>query len=158
MTVIAYRAGVLASDSRVTNGTDIMPGGMVKIMRLEDGTLVGACGSAVGIHALFEWAQGTRKTKPPRVCKHAYMIMVSPDGSSITQMEGRHPYTLKDTGGYYADGSGAAFALGAMHHGATAVEAVSAAIEHNAGCGGEVQVLHLEPVAKPKRTRRKGSS
>lgn len=154
MTVIAYRNGIMASDSRLTNGDQIVPGGYSKIRRLEDGTLIGGCGDVVAIEALFEWAVGDRKVKPPKVCRDADMIMVSPDGT-ITQMEGRYPYSVRDTGGYYAQGSGGDVALGAMHHGASAVDAVKAAIAHNAACGGEVQMLPLEPVVKPKRTRKK---
>ena len=154
MTVIAYRAGIMASDSRLTSGDQIIPGGYSKIRRLPDGTLIGGCGEAVAIEAMFEWAVGDRKTKPPKICKGSDMIMVSPDGT-ITQMEGRYPYTVRDNGGYYAQGSGGDVALGAMFQGASAVEAVKAAIAHNAACGGEVQMLPLEPVAKPKRTRKR---
>lgn len=152
MTVIAYRAGIMASDSRLTAGDHIVPGGYSKIRRLPDGTLIGGCGTAVGIEALFEWAVGNRKLKPPKVCKGGDMLMVSPDGT-ITQMEGRYPFTLRDTGGYYAQGSGGDVALGAMHQGASAVDAVKAAIAHNAACGGEVQVLALELPTKRKRKR-----
>ena len=48
---------------------------------------------------------------------------------------------FKMTAPYYALGSGRPEALGAMHHGATAEEAVQAAIAHDANTGGEVTVL-----------------
>lgn len=44
---------------------------------------------------------------------------------------------------FYAEGSGADFAIGAMEMGASAEQAVQAAIKHSANCGGKIQTVKL---------------
>jgi hypothetical protein len=55
----------------------------------------------------------------------------------------KYPLGKLVEGGYHAIGSGDALALAAMHTGASAEQAVLAAIHHADGCGGTVDTLTL---------------
>jgi hypothetical protein len=59
------------------------------------------------------------------------------DGT-VQHWEGREKYTVRSKNGYDAIGSGGRVAVGAMWKGASAEEAVHAAIAHDSACGGEV--------------------
>lgn len=53
--------------------------------------------------------------------------------------EGDGSYEIRPP--YFALGSGQDYALGAMHHGASAEEAIAAAIQHDKGTNGGIMVL-----------------
>ncbi len=73
-------------------------------------------------------------------------LLVHPDGK-VECYEGARWSRI--TGAEYAAlGNGAPYALGAMAHGASAVQAVRAGMKHDAMSGGRVQYVSL------KRTRR----
>ncbi len=130
MTTIAYRDGVMAADSRAYAGTKVPIGHKVKIRRLEDGTLIGASSSHVGATkwVLDWWEKGCpAEAGGAQLLPEAFQLLaVTPNGEA---------YIAKDlgvvsgplNGPYFAVGSGEEFALGAMAHGANAVEAVKAA-------------------------------
>ena len=61
------------------------------------------------------------------------------DGMIERWENGHGPLLLQEE--FAATGSGKDIAFGAMHMGATAVEAVEAAIRWDASCGGKVEVL-----------------
>lgn len=143
MTVVAYRNGVMASDSRVTDGTMIIPAGMRKLWRLADGSLLGGSGTTYAIEAFARWAKRGRRGSPPEVSKDANMLLVTPAGV-VWEYDGAHPWQMREPCEYAAIGSGWRVAMTALWLGHTAVEAVHAAIALDSACGGDVQILHLE--------------
>lgn len=144
MTVVVYRAGIMAADSGTTfNGRII--GGVQKIVRSVDGSLGGAGGDSSDCEAFRRWfeAGGPAETIPKLtnedgdfdgmiVTREGKLFMI--DGSLI-------PVRL--TAPFYALGSGAPIAIGAMYMGASAEQAVEAAIEYNCYCHGPMQVEFL---------------
>jgi 20S proteasome alpha/beta subunit len=138
MTTIAYRAGILASDTAQTFNS-MRIGTMQKIARRSDGTLVGAAGDASYVTTLMKWAKSSAKGNPP--------LPVNDGGTGLI-VSPRGKITLVDDGGlstckaeYIAIGSGGEMALGAMGYGASAEEAVAVALKHDCHSGGEVVAL-----------------
>ena len=145
MTTIAYRSGMLAADTAVLNGYNILGDAMVKIAK-HHGCLAGATGTAGYCAAFLKWFCGGEQDAPPKAEKdndnYDTGIIVRPDGS-IDRHELSGWHTLRPR--YYAVGSGRDHAFGAMFAGATAEQAVRAAIEHDPGTAGSVTVLRLQP-------------
>ncbi len=146
MTVIAYRDGVMAADSNIVNG-NIVIGEAVKIKRLH-GCLVGCSGTWASAAAFFDWFEknGTISRPPADVKIEASddwpVSVLIVKGRKVYCIDGTgHPYEVK--GPYFAIGSGAAVALGAMFAGADARQAIQAAIRHDKTCGG--RVIELAP-------------
>jgi 20S proteasome alpha/beta subunit len=141
MTTIAYRGGVLASDSRVSDGDTVLPGHERKIFRLPDGCLFAASGSSEGSEMLLRAMRRGSPLPKLRGDRAVDALMVTPAGH-LFQFEGT--IWARCRAPYYAIGSGSDFALGALFQGATAVEAVRAGMKFDAFSGGKVQVLKVQ--------------
>lgn len=154
MTCITYRDGVIASDSQVISRTWTAMGGFDKIGRREfDGKvyLYGATGETAYAAKFDKWMQspafevfitkdeGHPNLEPAARDEQCTGLIFTPDGDCI-RIEGNYPpYTIR--GEYFAFGTGDNVALGAMHAGATAEQAVEAAIVHDVLSNGPVQLL-----------------
>lgn len=137
MTTIAYRAGILAADTRVIQGSSII-GRATKIVRRDDGALAGGAGDLPWVQAFHRWFLEGADGDPPPV----------EDGSKGVIIIRNKPIEMFEEGGafefrppYFAFGSGKEFALGAMFAGASAPEAVKAAMNFDPGTGGRVMTL-----------------
>jgi len=170
MTVIAYRAGIMACDSCWSSyGTQTVSA--IKIIRLSSGALLGSAGDN-DARAMYELLDKIKDPKrlPSRAELAATRIdyqglIAFPKGGVYVVSTGRHddagyqPEGSEDDygiwpattmGGYAAVGSGAEIALGAMDAGATAKEAVVIACRRNRYCALPVHVVKLHP-AQPKK-------
>lgn len=143
MTVIAYKNGLLSSDSCISEGT-VNIGGMRKIIRSRGGLMAGACGCAESVEMFLGWAKKSLRlrVKPDLSDSEFTGISIHPDGKVIFYEQGLIPYTLDAE--FYAFGTGGDLALGAMAAGADAVEAVRIAIRFSHGCRGPIQAIHLD--------------
>lgn len=143
MTTIAVRDGVMAADRRVTCG-DAIAGEVGKLMMLPDGRVVGVCGQPMGMAAVFEWiANGAKFDEVPPESKDGDImaLVLHPDGA-VEHFENGRP--MRIAAAFHAEGSGRAFALGAMAMGATAVQAVETAIRFDSKSGGGVDALWVD--------------
>lgn len=71
----------------------------------------------------------------------AYGLIFTPDGKALSfEPSGTTWYNVE----YAAEGSGSTIALGALAHGATAVEAVTAAIKHDCYSQGPLTILRMK--------------
>lgn len=142
MTTIAYRSGTLAADSLVAYNT-ITNGCRVKIARCGR-FLVALAGFAWLRDALESWAcGGCDQDAVPSVLmenQDKFQALLIDDTGQVFEFD--NGYLIPIHADYTAIGSGAALALGAMAHGATANEAVEAAARHDKNTGGPVTVLH----------------
>lgn len=151
MTTIAYKAGVLAGDTRVTSGKNqINPGHATKVFQLPDGSLLGVAGDVVDCQQLIDALMDQRAI--PRL-KRCEAILVMTDGS-IHSFEGSNSSAVEGTD-YWACGSGWIPACVAMRCGKSAEEAVKIAMEFDASSGGEVRTVQLEPQLKKKKPRKR---
>lgn len=143
MTTIAVRAGVMASDSRETDGDEDLENCFVvsnkskKITRLPDGRLYGGSGSSEDILRL---QMALEKQYGPPKLDHVYGLLVNLD-SSIDIFAGNIWVKIKEP--FYAIGTGAAYAMAAMHAGATAKRAAEIGAMMDPYSGGKVQVLKV---------------
>lgn len=146
MTTIAYRDGELAADSQSTS-CSVATGSITKIARREDGTLCGATGDAAFNYAFCQWVLNGEQGEQPKITTDgdgdptSGGFIVRPDGSVwFYELNGSFPMT----GDYFAWGSGREFAMGAMFLGASPTSAVAAAVKHDTGTGGKINVLRRE--------------
>jgi ATP-dependent HslUV protease subunit HslV len=140
MTIIAYRNGILATDTASCVSSSVIDG-IRKAVRRGDGVLAAATGDAGFMGEFLRWASGLRAERPnPQKdqdgCDRG--ILIYPDGR-IEVYEPSGMFELRPE--YYAAGSGRDLALGAFYAGADAETAVRAAIHHDCYCAGDVFVL-----------------
>lgn len=138
MTTIAYRNGIMVSDTAVTLAGAIV-GGTQKLFAANN-HIIGAVGGRDAIVPLLKWAEaGMNETAFPVFPEDDdagfYAIIVSRDAPEKicyywTTKKGSVIVDPMDTE-YFAVGSGKHFAMGAMAHGASALDAVRAAIRHD---------------------------
>lgn len=142
MTTIAFRSGQLAADSLIAY-TSITNGSRVKIAKCGR-FAVALAGLAWLRKPLEAWCdKGCPEEKVPQVLldndsKFAALIVDTKTGDLFEFDNG---YLVPIHADYTAIGSGALLALGAMAHGATAEEAVTAASRHDKNTGGPVTSL-----------------
>lgn len=143
MTVIAYRDGILAGDSEVSED-GINVAGMTKVAKTPHGWLVGAAGPIVDIAAYLRWASKCFKarSKPRKAPTDEFLgIAISPDGKAFFYEACWDAYSVE--GDYHAIGSGSIPALIAMDLGASAEGACKAACKRVHGCSEPVVTVSL---------------
>lgn len=137
MTTLVYRDGVLAADSRGTRNGMICPGAVSKVY-IVDGRLVGFVGdSAFGQRFVRDLREGR---EPADLEGEAIAVVVDSDGTVRVH---QNATWYVEEGPFAAWGTGLAAALGALHMGATADQAVEAACEVDPNSGGPVQIVSL---------------
>ena len=145
MTTIAYKDGVLAADS-ATSGDGIVVGHRRKIERIR-GQLVGAAGPIEEAEAFREWLKrgGRDKDRPEGLEDEFAGIVVERDGRVVEYGKRLIPFGYEAP--FYAIGSGAAIATGAMAAGSTATEAVKIACRFDHYSEEPVHTLRLDEEA-----------
>jgi 20S proteasome alpha/beta subunit len=158
LTTIAFRDGVLVSDSKIT-GNGIFVGEYQKIFKLtveeqlswidrivfrkepeQIDYLVGAAGSVEDFNDFIECIFfGAQREKAEYDCSVIAVSCDENDEYSIRMYDGTNLKGFEVKAKYAAIGSGSPIALGALYQGATAEEAVQAAMHHDNGSGGEIQ-------------------
>lgn len=138
MTTIAFRDGTLASDSQMTG--DFKEFNTQKIFRKKVGKKTYVLAGAGEYEQLRRFIHNFKGVKsqfndPVKLKSNEMLIW---DGVKLWYVYDEFPVEV--TLDYYAIGSGANIAMGAMFMGATAEEAVEAAIALDIGSGGEIQI------------------
>lgn len=141
MTTIAWDGKTLAADTLITsNGMRV---GYAQKIGKRGRVLFGASGSLEVMQPFLAWCSGGFHGDPPSMKRD------ESDASGLVVFEDRI-VTFSNTGvdtiraPFYAQGSGSPMALGALHAGATAIEAVKAAAAVDTGSGGEITALTVE--------------
>lgn len=144
MTTIAYRDGEMASDTRVTQ-YDTIVGDVAKLFRTKHGGIIGVAGTMADAAVCLSWAENNVSGPPPERPSESgplpTAICVEPDGR--VKLWNGTPHLLMVVAPFYAIGSGAQVALGAMAMGATAAQAVAAASQFDVYTGGRITSLSL---------------
>jgi len=144
ISTIAYRDGVIASDSLVMCG-HIRAGYTKKITKTSEGYLLGAAGSLADLNKFFDVFEANQSedivfSKDMDFDNFEGMI-VTPKGKVYIVENSGYPFHIEAD--YYAVGSGTELAKGAMAMGASSVDAVKVAIELSNESGGKVNVERL---------------
>lgn len=144
MTVVAYRAGVLAADTMAIHNEHIKVLNSPKVFKRR-GCLCAAAGDLVPPNPLLaKWffaVEGDEK-RPAYHGMKFDLIVITPEGQ-IQLWDQRGEPEILDVP-FYAIGSGKEFAMGAMAMGASAVEAVRVAIKWCPTVGGHVVSRRLD--------------
>lgn len=149
MTTVAYRDGVLASDSRVTGKGYLWTDKAKKVFRLPGGSLVGLAGDDYNSGWLLRELQKLAKENetpiklPNGKFKGAQAILVDDKhvyffGWGVWEKLNPKEYP------YYSIGSGSTIAMSAMDAGASAVEAVNIAKKRDVYSGGRTQMIEVK--------------
>jgi len=135
MTVIAWDGKTLAADKQ-TNGDGTI-GRTTKIFKADNGSILAFCGMAGHIPVLLEWYNDGQKKEdwPKFQSEDGWTGIVEASNGVVREFE-QHPLPMTLEDNFYAWGSGGSFAIGAMEHGASAIEAVDVACRRSATCGG----------------------
>jgi len=140
MTTIAVRAGVMAAD-RLLDGWQAVG----KIFRLKDGSLLGGAGNYDDILEIVAWLNAGAKpdARPDIPADVNDLVLLDTDGA-IYWLTDPFLRRVKVTEDFYAVGTGAKVALGAMDMGASAKRAVEAACRYDESTGLGVDVIRVK--------------
>lgn len=141
MTTIAYKDGVMASDSKIHWQNNAFEDNELKIRRLASGDLIGIAGDSGDLDFMSDYCQGLCDKKDMPDNLDSYIIVCEKRTGKVYIMEEK----LKriDVGESYAIGSGMQYALAAMECGKTAIEAVKIASKFDPWTGGKIHWLEL---------------
>lgn len=123
MTTIAYRAGVLAGDSQATDSQIWRTRKIESIETSAGELLVGWCGEVFAAQVFLEWLKNDKSRKPEISNEDFEAIVVSAKTGRVT-IWNQSLAPWRPRARFYAIGSGCKAALGAMHAGKGALEAV----------------------------------
>lgn len=140
MTVIAYKAGILAADRLLDLGGVKTSVTKIFIMRRH---LVGAAGDGRACLDALEWFRLGRKASSWPVDKDldVHLLTIDTQGR-VRFFDCGSAEVIEEP--FYAIGTGAPFALAAMSMGANARRAVSIASRWDTACGNGCDVLTLD--------------
>ena len=146
MTIIAFKDGVMAADTQLTQFNAKLRA--QKIVRLPDGGVAGGCGLWSAAYAGLKWLadggsdSGDEGKKLLPEIDEATILIAKPDGS-LWLLEGRFP-AFPITDKFASVGCGSDAAIMALRSGKSAVEAVHAVIQQDVLCGDPVQSMEVE--------------
>lgn len=153
MSTVVFRDGVMAADSRAYSGGRPWIGSKHKISKFSDGGLIGVTTTQPGLSEAFvRWMgngriEGPGKPEIREGCGFS-AILVLPDMTVLMFEESFDPIGPLEAP-YFAIGSGRETALGALYMGATAEEAISAAICMDVWSEGPILEMRLGPPPAP---------
>lgn len=132
MSVVTYRDNMMVADSRAYSGSHRPIGNKLKLAALDDGSVVGVVSGTVGLtEAIIKWIKSPDTEDFPSDGETSFdALVVNPQGEATFYSDTPYPSgPLKAD--YFAIGTGASYALGAMAHGATAAQACAIAARHD---------------------------
>jgi len=142
VTTIVFKNGTLAADTALTSGADAHAGEMSKIAKCED-FMGGASGGILEVSKFLEWVvQGADFDDLPKFEEKFNAFLI--DKTHKVRVVGKEGISHPIKSPFYAIGSGEEAAKGALLMGATAEEAVQAAIHVDLYTGGSVEALRFE--------------
>lgn len=158
MTTIAYKDGIIASDSCISSGGNFVDQAQ-KFQRLPNGVVVGFCGDmdVRAIMSIFSKVSSPEDVPPSKTLLETdcdcECLIIFPDGRVFNLMinveEGKRKsahFTEYGRRSGLAVGSGADLAIGAMSAGKSAEEAVAIACEFDLKSKPPVQTLQVLPI------------
>lgn len=140
MTTIAYKDGIIAYDSRVTENGNIVDDNYSK-MRVCDGVMFFLCGNLDHVDKFVEHYMNSDKHDDLDV--DAFIVQ---EGELLsTTFIDDHIETLQMRRDHcYSIGSGSHYALGAMDCGKSAREAIKVAMKRDAYTGGKINTYRIK--------------
>jgi len=140
MTTVVTDGVRMACDSLITDEGYPFSSNQTKIFTVGK-TLVGICGELQSGLAYIRWLSSNFKTTKPNVSEDNFSALLLNDGgvwvvdSMLERMTPDVPYGI---------GTGAPYAIGALHAGADLYEAMEIAIKCDTNSGGRIRMYSLE--------------
>lgn len=106
--------------------------------------LIAGCGACEDVEAVLDWVEAgaiQEDKKKFGLDRDVDVSAISVDKKGVVRHYCGRLYPYKVQAPFHASGSGAHLAIGAMAHGATAVQAVKIAAQFDSGTGGKVNCL-----------------
>jgi ATP-dependent protease HslVU (ClpYQ) peptidase subunit len=139
MTIIAYRDGVMAADTGITDGGFVTCG---RKLHKKNGHIIGFAGDVAQALVFVDWFFNQKKNRKPDLGHEGdWEAMILNKDGVTTWGRSLRPIPLSED--FYAIGSGSVGAMYAMEQGATAEEAVRIACKRDPYCREPVMVLTL---------------
>jgi 20S proteasome alpha/beta subunit len=144
MTTIAYKDGILAGDTRLTDDSGyIWSDNCRKVFKLPDGSLFAAAGDSEGGELLLKSLRGEKDVPELESDMDITAVRITPSGElflteGATWTRWHEPYV--------AIGSGKRAALAALQLGSNAVVAVRIGMKGDCYSGGRVQTVKLKGI------------
>ncbi len=147
MTIIAWRDGIMAADSAI-HFNDTQSGTTKKIFYIKvenKPMLIGAAGAHDFITQWLKWYTASLGSEKYPTNTDSVILTVTQEGDdyALHNFE-RYPTPARIYAPFAALGSGHEIARGAMHMGATAHQAVEAAIELDPWCSGPIETIQFK--------------
>lgn len=147
MTTVVWDGHTLAADTQIT--ADFKTHGHSKFYRFSDGSIGAFAGTWSRVQEAQRFIDGLVDACP----SEDWSALVVHPGGHVDFIDG-DGCRLDVTGTFYAIGSGAHFALGALHCGRTAEEAVRVAGVFDHYTGGAVEVVRASEVVAVQLSRK----
>ena len=151
MTTIAYRDGVLAADSLLTDG-NLICGSVSKLATSKHGAIGGAVGRLERTLEFLRWLEtfdvDRRNPDVAPVAEGADGLIISPKERIFLWTGGKQLVVLDAP--FAAIGSGAKVAMGAMAAGATAEQALRICRDYDIYTGGRIVTLRVDADSSPQ--------
>jgi ATP-dependent protease HslVU (ClpYQ) peptidase subunit len=142
MTTVAYRKGTLAGDSQASDSQVWRTRKVERVQTSAGPLLVGWCGEVFAAQVFIEWLKNDANRKPSLGNEDFEAIVVAANGR--VTIWNQSLVAWKPRGQFFAIGSGAPAALGAMHAGKGAVDAVKIACKVDPYSSGPIHSLRLK--------------
>jgi ATP-dependent HslUV protease subunit HslV len=141
MTTIATDGVTIAADKLLTFGHErsLLP---IRKMLVQDGRIYAMCGPAGFLEPLAKWHTSRGPIDAMPKCDDVMVSLLVIDDASTTLIQSKRPYPVPVIPPF-AIGAGAEFAMGAMHAGATAEEAVGIACRLSTTSGGGIDTIDI---------------
>lgn len=153
MTVIAYCGNYLVADKQATLLNTKLT--VTKLHQIDEYSAVAFAGGATNNRVMLDWFRNGRNPKkwPGELYdKETPSTAILVDDGQLYLYEGS-PYPIEVEDEFCAFGSGAEVALGLLHAGRDALEAVARANELNIYCGGGMDYYKIE--RRPRKKSKK---
>lgn len=140
MTTIAYRGGVLASDTQMTDGNIKSSGRKLHYVK-DKAAWVGVAGAVCDCQKFLRWfADVAEEDEEFDEDEDDFVALVMYDDGKVECWTADLKKDVLEVGEFYAIGSGGPAALAAMHMGADARKAVETAARVDLNTGGDVAI------------------
>ena len=153
MTIIAYRDGIMAADSLIRNERVLGESKKIdEVVIHGEKCLVATAGNVDKCELFRNWVINGMVDTPKldeineKDNFEAFIIGERGENQFVSYETTCIPCSIEAP--FYAIGSGSSIAIGAMERGATAKEAVEAAIKWSPDCGGRIYVLGFDTSLK----------
>lgn len=153
MTTIAYRDGVMASDTQVSAGGRKFR--THKVKPLKDGGLIGSSGKLADILKIQRWAEAgfPDEGKPDFGDEGEFECLIVTGAGEIYLLD-EEMELMPFFDPFIAVGSGGAYAMAAMECGKSPEDAVRVAAKYDANTSEPVETFRVEPKEAPRAKRR----